>query len=580
MIKLILNVENKIKEILKGLNIDVEEVKLVECNRPELGQYQYNGVMPIAGRNGYKPQELAQKICDELNKVEEISHANVAGVGFINISFTNDALINQLKLTKSEVDEQSQPKKHTIFMDYGGPNVAKTLHVGHLRSADIGEGLKRLAKKMGYNVIADVHLGDWGRQMGMVIMGIEERMPNLPFFDPNFEGEYPTQSPVTNKDLEIIYPQANIKAKDDEVFLEKCRKATYELQNGRRGYVALWKLFVAESIKPALETYDFLNVSFDLYEGESTCNDLIAPMVDDLLSRGIAYRSQGATVIDVAEEGDKIEIPPFIVLKSDGAAMYSTTDLATILSRQKRFTPDEYWYIADSRQSLHFTQLFRSAKKAEYITKDTQMTYFPFGTMNGKDGKPFKTRDGGVMTPSALVDIVKKAIKEKMSQNGEIDETICDIISSATLKFADLCNNRETDFVFDVDKFCALEGKTGPYVLYTTVRAQSIINKSEFEDVTNFSLIPLDNSAYIDVVLNLIKVPEVIKRAYEQKALNIITDYLFNLSNSFNNFYSQTKILNESNIETKKAYLKLCQYVAQTNIELLDILAIKVPERM
>ncbi len=580
MIDLINSVENKIKSILNELNIQEDNVKVVESNKAGLGQYQYNGVMAIAGKNGYKPQELAQKICDLLIKDDNILDANVAGVGFVNITFKTSALINQVNKYEVEKDKICVVKNHKIFIDYGGPNVAKALHVGHLRSADIGEGLKRLARKLGYEVISDVHFGDWGRQMGMVIAGIEERMPNLPFFDENFKGEYPTQSPVTYKDLEEIYPLANIKCKEDEAFLEKCRKYTYELQNGNAGFVALWKLFVAESMKPVLKTYDFLNVSFDLYEGESTCNDLIAPMVKDLLDRKVAYESQGAVVIDVANLDDKVEVPPFLVLKSDGAAMYSTTDLATIVNRQKRFSPQEYWYVADNRQSLHFTQLFRATKKANYVDENTTFTHFAFGTMNGKDGKPFKTRDGGVMSALTLIDNVKTEIRNKMADNNEVNDEICDIISSATLKFADLSNNRETDFIFDIDKFCALEGKTGPYILYTTVRANSVIKKAQMSDIENFELLDIDNKSYIDVLLNLIKAPVVLQRAFEQKALNVICDYLFVLSNSFNNFYSQTKILTESDESKKKSYLKLCSLVSKVNEEFLDILAIKVPERM
>ena len=580
MINLIEEVENKIQSILNELNIQVDNVKVVECNRAELGQYQYNGVMALAKKYGYTSQELAQLVCDKLKQDELIKDANVAGVGFVNITFNNSALINQLNRHKEEVDKICTPKGHKIFIDYGGPNVAKTLHVGHLRSADIGEGLKRLARKLGYEVISDVHFGDWGRQMGMVIAGIEERMPDLPFFDENYKGEYPTISPVSSEDLEKIYPLANIKAKEDEEFLNKCRKITYELQNGREGYYKLWKLFVAESMRPVMKTYDFLNVSFDLYEGESTCNELIAPMVKDLIDRKVAYESQGAVIIDVAKDDDKVEVPPFLVLKSDGAAMYSTTDMATILSRQRRFEPNEYWYVADNRQSLHFLQLFRAVKKAQYVKDDTQLIHFAFGTMNGKDGKPFKTRDGGVMSALTLIDNVKTEIRNKMSNGGENDEEICDIISSATLKFADLSNNRETDFIFDIDKFCALEGKTGPYILYTTVRANSIIKKSQLTNVDKFELLDIDNKAYIDVILNAIKAPMVLQKAFEQKALNIICDYLFVLSNSFNNFYSQTKILTESDEKKRDSYLKLCYIVSKINEELLDILAIKVPDRM
>lgn len=580
MIELITNVEEKIKNILNELKIDVDKVQVVESSRPELAQYQYNGAMALANKNGFKPQELAQIICDKLMDEEYIYSATVANAGFVNIKFNNSALINQLNNLNKEIDKICEPKNYTIFIDYGGPNVAKALHVGHLRSANIGEGLKRLAKKVGYEVISDVHFGDWGRQMGMVLAGIQEKYPDLPFFDENFEGIYPTKSPVSSRDLEYIYPYINAKAKEDVALMDKCRQMTYELQKGRKGYVELWKLFVQESLNPVLDAFKFLNVSFDLYEGESTCNDLIAPMVQDLCDRNIAYLSQGAVVIDVQEESDKIEVPPFIVLKSDGAAMYSTTDLATIISRHKRFSPNEFWYVTDNRQSLHFIQLFRASHKAHYVDDETKLYNLTFGTMNGKDGKPFKTRDGGVMSVLTLIENVKTEITKKMQGNGVEDEKVCEIISSATLKFADLSNNRETDFIFDIDKFCALEGKTGPYVLYSTVRANSVLNKVSSIDINECKLVDIENEAYMDVILNAMKAPMILQKAFDQKALNIICDFVFNLSNSFNNFYAKTKILTESDEIKKRAYLKLCKIVSQINEMFLEILAIKIPEKM
>lgn len=577
MIKLVSKIEGAITEVLKSLSIE-EQAKIVEGNRPELGQFQYNGAMALAKRNGFAPSELASKICDGLNGFDFIESASVAGVGFVNISVTKAALIEQANKTFSEMEQLSAPKGKTIVIDYGGPNVAKTLHVGHLRSSNIGEAIKRLTRKNGYNVISDVHFGDWGRQMGMIIAEIQERQPDLVFFDPDYQGEYPDVSPVTSADLEEIYPTANIKAKDDEEFLNKCRQATFELQNGRRGYYALWKLFVAESLRPVRKALDYINVKFDLYEGESTVNDMIKPMVAKLVADGVAYESNGATVIDVKQDDDKIDVPPFIVLKSDGAAMYSTTDMATILSRVQRFAPSEIWYVADSRQSLHFMQLFRAVRKAKFVADDVVLKHFGFGTMNGKDGKPFKTRDGGVMSVLTLIDNVKEEINKKLQANEIADETICDIITTATIKFADLSNNRETDFIFDVDKFSALEGKTGPYILYSTVRAKSVLAKAQV-NASELKLLEIDNKSYNDVLLNIIKAPMIMEKAFEQKAINIICDYLFALSNSFNNFYSSTKIIN-GDAEKERAYLKVCELVAKINTELLDVLAIGVPERM
>lgn len=577
MIELIKKAEDKIKNILQNLNIE-SDVKVVECNRPELGQYQYNGVMALAKPNGFVPNELANKICAELTNADFIESASVAGVGFVNINFTKFALIEQVNKTLAEMDALAQPKDGTVVIDYGGPNVAKTLHVGHLRSSNIGEAIKRLTRKNGFKVISDVHFGDWGRQMGMIIAEIQERQPELVFFDENYQGKYPEVSPVTSQDLEEIYPTANIKAKENEEFLNKCRQATYELQNGRRGYYELWKLFVGESLRPVLKALDYINVKFDLYEGESTVNDMIKPMVDKLLADGVAYKSNGAIVVDVHEESDKIDVPPFIVLKSDGAAMYSTTDMATILSRVQRFDPSEIWYVADNRQSLHFMQLFRAVRKAKFVRDGVNLKHFAFGTMNGKDGKPFKTRDGGVMSVLTLIDNVKAEINKKLQANNIYDEKICDIITTATIKFADLSNNRETDFIFDIDKFSALEGKTGPYILYTTVRAKSVLAKANI-DLTDLKLKEIDNKAYNDVLLNIMKAPTIVQKAFEQKAINIICDYLFVLSNSFNNFYSSTKIIN-GDAESEKAYLKICDLVATINTELLDILAIDVPEKM
>ena len=578
MIELINTIENEIITILHTLNIEAD-VKVVDGNRPELGQYQYNGVMALAKKNGFTPLELAEKICEKLNELDIIESATIAGVGFVNINFTKTAIIKQVEKTFDEIKLLGAPKNKTIVMDYCGANVAKTLHVGHLRSSNIGEAIKRLTRKMGYKVIADVHFGDWGRQMGMIIAEIQERHPDLVFFDEKYDGEYPTVSPVTSKDLEEIYPTANIKAKENEEFLNKCRRATYELQSGRRGYRALWKLFVGESLKPVIEVINYLNLTFDLYEGESTVNDMIKPMVEELTNKNIAHESNGAIVIDVAEENEKIEVPPFIVLKSDGAAMYSTTDLATILSREQRFKPSEIWYVADNRQSLHFLQLFRAARKAHFVSDDVELKFFGFGTMNGADGRPFKTRDGGVMSALTLIDNVKQSINKKLQENGAEDNKICDAITNATLKFADLSNNRETDFIFDVDKFSALEGKTGPYIQYTTVRANSVLNKAGY-DSSLLKLEEIDNKAYMDVLLNIIKAPMVLERAFEQKAINLICDYVFTLSNSFNNFYSSTKILSEQDEKKKKAYLKVCELVSRVNTEFLDILAISVPEKM
>ena len=512
MIELIKTIEEKIQSILKELNIE-SDVKVVESSRPELGQYQYNGAMALAKKFGFTPSELASKICEKLNDLDIVESATIAGVGFVNINFTKSAIIEQVNKTFDEINLLGAPKNKTIVMDYCGANVAKTLHVGHLRSSNIGEAIKRLTRKMGYKVIADVHFGDWGRQMGMIIAEIQERQPDLVFFDENYEGEYPTVSPVTSKDLEEIYPTANIKAKENEEFLNKCRKATYELQNGRRGYYALWKLFVGESLKPVKQALEYLNVTFDLYEGESSVNDMIKPMVEKLTRENIAHESNGAIVIDVAEPDDKIEVPPFIVLKSDGAAMYSTTDLATILSREQRFAPSEMWYVVDNRQSLHFLQLFRAVRKAHFVGDDVQLKFFGFGTMNGKDGRPFKTRDGGVMSVLTLIDNVKESINKKLQENEAEDEKICDAITTATLKFADLSNNRETDFIFDVDKFSALEGKTGPYILYTTVRANSVISKADV-DLSALKLAEIDNKAYMDVLLNIIKAPSVLEKAF------------------------------------------------------------------
>lgn len=480
---------------------------------------------------------------------------------------------------ESNIDKQ---EKKTIVLDYGGANVAKALHVGHLRSANIGEALKRLARLLGHTVISDAHLGDYGRPLGLVILEIKKRYPNLEYFNEEYTGDYKDiELPITNKDLEEIYPIASTKAKEDEAYLEEARIITTKLQNHERGYYDIWQRIIEISKEEIKKVYDELNVYYDLWEGESNAAEYVDELIEILESKKLVEISDGAKIIDVKEEDDKSPMPPLLLVKSNGSISYETTDLATILERKKKIDPDEIWYCVDGRQQLHFEQVFRATRKANLVSDDVKLEYIGFGTMNGKDGKPFKTRDGGVMSLKSLIDEVKKETEKRINKDivaeENIEETV-DNIAISTLKYADLIPFRTTDYIFDPEKFSEVEGKTGPYLLYSTVRMASLLNKAKDEKQTTYKKVK--NKTDRDIILTLLELPNVLTRSFEMKSLNEIADYLYDLTSKYNKFYSENKVLTEEDEDLKESWLVLTNTVYKTNLLLLDTLGLKVPEKM
>ena len=569
-----------LKKVITDLGYSIENANLVVSSRPEFGEYQYNGAMNLAKEYHKNPREIAEEIVSVLNNNKDFTNINIQGPGFINISFSNESLISYINEIKNDIKINMNKYPHKkIFLDYGGANVAKILHVGHIRSANIGEALKRLCNLCGYETISDVHLGDWGRPLGLVILEIKKRYPNLVYFDDAYKGEYPKDSPVTNDDLMEIYPYASNKAKEDEAYLEEARIITNDLQKGKRGYIALWKHLVNTSVTEIKKLYLKLNTTFDLWEGESDCYRYLPELKEYLEKNKFLTVSEGALVIDVSEEQDSKTIPPLMLIKSNGAVSYESTDLAGIWERVKLYNPDEIWYLTDKRQSLHFEQVFRAAYKSKIIDSNKKLEFIGFGTMNGIDGKPFKTRDGGVMTLSNLIEMVETEI-DKLTRDNIVGSERKEIVSKvgvAALKYADLSPDRNTDYIFDITKFCNLTGKTGPYLLYSTIRIKSLLDKA---NQSNYNIHNIYNTYDRNVILNILDMPRAIENSLNSKSLNDICEYLYKLSNSYNNFYSENKILIEQDQDKKDSWLTISKIVYDINMLLLNVLGIEVPIKM
>lgn len=573
--------ENLLNNLCKNIGYD-DKVTLSLTNRPDLGEYQINDAMKLAKIYHKSPLIIANEIKDVIKENLYFEDVNVAGSGFINISLSNQFLIEFLNEIKDNILKNvNMQEKKKIVIDYGGANVAKALHVGHLRSANIGEALNRLAKLMGHETIADVHLGDSGLQAGIVVMEIENMFPDLICFKKDYNGE-DFELPITKEDLKVIYPTGSIKTKENENLLEKARQITYQIQNNHIGYSKLWDKITELSIKDIKETYEKLNTNFDLWEGERDSFKYIPEMFDFLNKKNLLYISEGAKVMDVKEETDDKDIPPIILQKSDGAYLYATTDLATIYGRIKRFNPDEIWYTTDLRQELHFEQVFRAAKKSQIVT-ETKLGFYGFGTMNGKDGKPFKTRNGGVMSLEELINLITEECYKRINDNiveEENKKETAEIIALAALKYADLLPYRETDYIFDQTKFSDLEGKTGPYLLYSTIRIKSLLNKAKEKNI-NFNKFNIINSkTEKELLITLLNMPTVIDRAYDTKSLNEIAEYIYKLTSIYNKFYSENKILTEENIDLRESWLTLSKVVYDTNMLLLNTMGINCPEKM
>ena len=562
--------------------------KVVVSNRPDLCQYQCNGAMAGAKLYHKAPIMIANQVVESLQDNEMFESVEAVMPGFINIKLNSEFVAKYLNDMK-EADKYGCENKapETIVIDYGGANVAKPLHVGHLRSAVIGESVKRIERFMGNKVISDVHLGDWGLQMGLIITELECRKPDLVYFDESYTGEYPEEAPFTISELEEIYPCASAKSKVDEEFKEKAHQATLKLQSGYAPYTAIWKHIMKVSVEDLKKNYGNLNVDFDLWNGESDSQPYIPGLIQDLIDKKLAYESQGALVVDISKEDDTKELPPCIVRKSDGAALYATSDLATIIQREQDYKPNHYIYVADKRQELHFTQVFRVSKKANIVDENTKMEFLGFGTMNGKDGKPFKTRDGGVMRLESLIAQINKAVYDKIMENRTVSEeeanNTAKIVGLAALKYGDLSNQASKDYIFDIDRFASFEGNTGPYILYTIVRIKSILEKykaeSGNEDV-NFPVINTDNGSQMQLMLEVAKFNEIIENAAEELAPHKICSYVYDLSNAFNRFYHETKILAEEDQTKKAGYIALINLTINVLEQCIDLLGFSAPDRM
>ncbi len=586
MKKIIDIISEEIKNAFEKAGYDGKYGVVAVSNRPDLCQYQCNGSLAAAKFYKKAPIQIANDVLAEIDNRELFSEIQAVMPGFINIKIADTFLADYLdKMADDEmlgVEKAATAKK--IVIDYGGPNVAKPLHVGHLRSAVIGESVKRILRYTGNEVIGDAHLGDWGLQIGLIITELKKRNPSLPYFDEGFEGEYPEEAPFTMAELEEIYPFANNYSKEHEEYKEEARHATFLLQNGRRGYRALWKHIMEVSVADLKKNYEKLNVNFDLWKKESDAQPYIPDMVQMMKDGGFAHISDGALVVDVKEETDTKEMPPCMILKSDGATLYNTTDLATIVERMKLFEPDRIIYLTDQRQSLYFEQIFRCARKTGIVNDDTELTYLGFGTMNGKDGKPFKTRDGGVMRLEYLINEINEEVYKKMSgrvQSEEEARKIAAMVGLAALKYGDLSNQASKDYIFDVERFTSFEGNTGPYILYTMVRIKSILSKCGESELNGESRADYEcNPSETALRLQAAGYNDMIAHASAELAPHKICQYVYDLSNAFNSFYHENRILAEEDMNKKRSWIKLLKLTLRILESGIELLGFEAPERM
>lgn len=578
----------EMREAFAAAGYDEELAKVTLSNRPDLCEYQCNGAMAGAKRYQKAPFMIAEDVAAHLKDSAYFESVEVVKPGFINLKLSAKCVASYLndmaKEEKLGVEEVQSAK--TILIDYGGPNVAKPLHVGHLRSAIIGESVKRILRFKGNQVIGDIHLGDWGYQMGLIITELKKRQPELPYFDENFEGEYPEEAPFTIGELEEIYPTASAYAKENEEYREEALHATYLLQNGYRGYRAIWDHIMNVSVTDLKKNYEKLNVDFDLWKGEADAQKYIPDMVQMLKDEGYARYDEGALVVDVQEETDNKEVPPCMILKSDGAALYDTTDLATLVEREQDYQPDEVIYVVDKRQEMHFTQVFRCAKKTGIVRTETDLQFLGFGTMNGKDGKPFKTREGGVMRLENLIREINEEMYKKIMDNRTVEdseaERTAQIVGMAAIKYGDLSNQASKDYIFDVDRFTSFEGNTGPYILYTIVRIKSILAKYQENggSLDDLTVRPAENVYEKALMLQVLKFNDVFEAVCEETAPHKLCAYIYELANEFNKFYHETKILSEEDEEKRSGYIALLVLAKRVLETCIDLLGFEAPERM
>ena len=575
-------ITGKMQQAFQDAGYDASFGRVTVSNRPDLCEYQCNGALSAAKQYKCAPIMIAKAVAEKLD-AGDFSMVEAVMPGFINLKLSDSFLRGYLEDMRTAPDfgVAKVGAGKTIVVDYGGANVAKPLHIGHLRPAIIGEALKRLHKFMGYDTIGDVHLGDWGLQMGLIIAELHERQPDLPYFDENFTGPYPAESPFTLTELEEIYPTASAKKKDPE-FAEKAHTATYELQQGRPGYRAIWDHIMGVSLPDLRRIYDKLDVHFEKWLGESDADPYIPAMVEDLKARGFAVQSEGAWIIPVAEETDKKEVPPMILIKSDGSAIYATTDLATMVQRMQDWSPHKMLYVTDKRQNLHFEQVFRAAKKSGIVKAETELAHVGHGTMNGKDGKPFKTRDGGTLRLEQLIadmtDFVRaKVVENKIVGEDEVEDTTAKI-ALAALKYGDLSNQPTKDYNFDLERFAAFEGNTGPYILYTIVRIKSILAK--YGAWEHLPIAAPANPFAKDLMLSLTKFGPAMESALNAAAPNLVCAYIYELAGAVNKFYHETRILGEENEALKAGYIALIGLAKRILETCIHILGFEAPEKM
>ena len=587
-------ITEQVTNAFTGQGYDAKYGKVTLSNRPDLCEYQCNGAMAAAKEYKCAPFMISDKIAQALAENELFESVEPVKPGFINMKVSPAYLAKYVSDMKADegrfgCDKAAHPK--TIIVDYGGANVAKPLHVGHLRSAVIGESIKRIGKFMGHHMIGDVHLGDWGLQMGLIIVELKERKPDLVYYDESYTGEYPKEAPFTISELEDIYPTASKKSKEDEAFREAAMEATSQLQAGRRGYRALLAHILDVSVTDLKKNYDNLNVSFELWKGESDAQPYIPDMVQMMKDKGFAYMSEGALVVDVKEDTDTKEIPPCIILKSDGASLYSTTDLATIVMRMQDYNPDAIIYLTDQRQSMHFVQVFRCARKTGLVGSDVELTHIGFGTMNGKDGKPFKTRDGGVMRLEYLLDEINEEMLKKITENQKEKENLdiseeeakqtAKTVALAAVKYGDLSNQASKDYCFDIERFTSFEGNTGPYILYTIVRIKSILKKYTAKNsLPDAPILGAHSASEKNLMLVLSRFNAMMENAYEEKAPHKICAYIYELANAFNGFYHETKILSEEDFKVQASYIGLLVLTKNILETCINVLGFSAPDRM
>ncbi len=582
-------ITDEMVKAFEAAGLDAKYAKVTVSNRPDLCEYQCNGAMAAAKEYKKAPIMIVEEVVAQLKDNAMFESVEAVKPGFLNLKLNNEFVASYISKMQEDTerlgcDKVENPK--TIMIDYGGPNVAKPLHVGHLRSAIIGESIKRIGKFMGHNMIGDVHLGDWGLQMGLIITELKLRKPELCYFDENYEGEYPVEPPFTISELEEIYPTASGKSKEDAAYKEAAMQATYELQHGRRGYQALLSHILNVSVTDLKKNYANLNVSFELWKGESDAQPYIPDMVQKMKDDGYANISDGALVVDVKEETDTKEIPPCMILKSDGASLYNTTDLATIVWRMKDYHPDKIIYVVDKRQELYFTQVFRCARKTHLVDDDTELQFLGFGTMNGKDGKPFKTREGGVMRLETLLSSINDEMYRKITENRTVEEAeakaTAKVVALSAVKYGDLSNQASKDYIFDIDRFTSFEGNTGPYILYTIVRIKSILNKYKEagKEAGTAAILPAHSESEKALMLELTRFNAMMENAYEETAPHKVCSYIYDLANALNHFYHETKIMAEEDEAVQASYVRLLTLTRRTLEVCIDVLGFSAPDRM